>query len=107
MAHLPQDKNAAIITNINVVPHLCCRKYVWQMEWGSPGSVFLPVIKEKLKEFYMLVYLYDYSYTQEKLLPAVRNREINDLALKMGFKYEFVYGDSVAALFRYTKITNY
>ena len=101
MAHLPGD--AAVITNINIVPHLCCRKYVWQQEWGTSESVFLPVIKEKLKEFYMLIYLYDYSYTQEKLLPAVRNREINDLAVKMGYRFEFVYGDDKAALFKYSR----
>jgi len=103
IAHLPEDENTAVITNINIVPHLCCRKYVWQQEWGSSASVLLPVIKEKLKEFYMLVYLYDYSYTQEKLLPAERNREINDLAVKMGYKYEAVYGNSVAAVFKYSK----
>jgi uncharacterized membrane protein len=103
LARLPEDENTAVMTNINIVPHVCCRKYVWQIEWGSAASVLLPVIKEKLKEFYMLVYLYDYSYTQEKLLPSVRNKEIHDLALKMGYKFEFVYGDDIAGLVRYSK----
>lgn len=98
---LPKD--AAVITNINIVPHLCCRKYVWQLEWGTSESVFMPVLKENLSEFYMLLYLYDYSYTQEKLQPAVRNKELHDLALKNGYKFEFVFGDDIAGLVKYSK----
>jgi uncharacterized membrane protein len=103
MKYIPEDINTAVIANANIATHLCCRKYIWALEMGKTPTVFLPVIKEKLKEFYMLVYLYDFSYTQEKVKPAERNREILDLASKFGFKYQFIYADNITGVIKFSK----
>jgi uncharacterized membrane protein len=101
--YLPKDENIAVITNTNIVPHLCCRKYIWDQEIGKTQSVLLPLIKEKLNEFYMLVYLYDFTYIRENIQPGVRNQEIFDLATKLGYKYQFVYADDITGVIKFNK----
>jgi hypothetical protein len=103
MQFIPESKDAAVLTNSNIVTHLCCRKYIWAMDTGNAEDVFLPVLREHLNLFYMLVYLYDFTYADNNIAPDVRNREIADLAKKHGFTYGFLYNDNITGVLIFTR----
>jgi uncharacterized membrane protein len=103
MQFIPSSKDAAVMTNSNIVTHLCCRKYIWAMDEGKAKDVFLPVLREKLSVFYMLVYLYDFTYAGNNIDPETRNREITELAQKNGFGYRFIYNDSITGVLEFTR----
>jgi hypothetical protein len=103
IARLPEGPSAAVITNSNIVSHVCCRKLAWSLDTGTAEEVMAPVEKQKLDEFYMLIYLYDFTYRLEGIEPGLRNRELFGLAEKMGFKPQFLYNDDICGVVRFSR----
>jgi hypothetical protein len=101
--YIPEDENTVLIANANIITHLCCRKFVWALEIGNTTYVLLPIIKEKLNEFYVLTYLYDFTYQRENINSGARNQEILDLAIKLGYKYTFLYADNITGVIKFNK----
>jgi uncharacterized membrane protein len=101
ISRLPEGP--AVITNSNIVPHVCCRKLVWSLDTGTAEEVMRPVEKLKLDEFYMLIYLYDFTYRLERIEPGLRNRELFGLAEKMGFKHQILYNDNISGVARFSR----
>jgi hypothetical protein len=100
---IPEDKNTAVITNSNIGPHLCCRKYIWSLDLDSVSQVFLPVIKEKINNFYVLEDLNDYTYLGRNIHPDERHLELYNLTKKFGFKSLVLYNDGIIAVTRFLK----
>ena len=103
MEFIPASEDTAVLTNQNIVNHICCRKYIWALDSGTAEEVILPILRENLKSFYMLVYLYDFTYPDNKIAPDVRNREIASLAKQNGFSYGFLYNDNITGVLIFTR----
>jgi hypothetical protein len=98
---IPADKNTAVVTNTNIAPHLCCRKYIFAMELSTPEEIFTYLHKGGLPDFYLFLYLKDFTY--EGFLPMERSKRIMTLAQKMGYTGEMQYDDKITVLIRFWK----
>lgn len=101
MGFIPAGKAAAVVTNTNIAPHLCCRKYIFAMELSTPEEIMTYLAKDKVGEFYLLAYLHDFTYGG--INPGDRTKRLFFLAHKMGYKLEPLFGDGITAVARLSR----
>lgn len=101
--HLPKDVNVPVMTNSNIVTHVCCRKYVWAMDEKDTEGVLAPLKKLAPGRFYMLIYFYDFTYDKNGVDPNKRNAEIGAWSEANGYQNMFVYNDGLTGVVEFKK----
>jgi hypothetical protein len=98
---VPTYRGSAVITNTNITPHMCCRKYIWAMELSKPEEIFSIIEKDSLDEFFLLLYEKDFTYNG--LDPAAWTKEFLGMAEKAGFKKNVLQDDDTIFLLKFNK----
>jgi uncharacterized membrane protein len=101
VAMVPPGALIPVLTNSNILPHLCCRKYAWIIEDGNVWDDLRPVREYGFKELYYLIYFHDFTYHGTD--PVKLNSGIIASLIEKGYKSRELYRDNNVLLARFFK----
>ena len=98
---LPKDPEIPVISNINIAPHVSCRRFCDFLENDNETSVFRGIMLGRAREFYLLAYMNSFTYQEQN--PFSINTKIYILAKKLGFSAKTVFSEQNVYLIRFMK----